>query len=81
MVVQHRLPPALALVQPNVADRRPGRPALRLPTLQVLLLLAVLLGWALVDRPAIPLRLLLAQAPQLKKMQMLMEEVLSETRP
>jgi len=73
MVVQHCLPPALALVQPNVADRRPGRLALRVPTLQVLLL-AVLVGWALVDRPAIPLR-------QLKKMQMLMEEVLSETRP
>lgn len=80
MVVQHRLPPALALVQPNVADRRPGRPALRVPMLQVLLL-AVPVDWALVDRPATLLRLLLPRAPQLKQIQMLMEEVLSETRP
>ena len=80
MVVQHRLPPALALVQPNVADRRPGWPALRVPTLQVLLL-AVPVDWALVDRPATLFRLLLPRAPQLKQMQMLMEEVLSETRP
>lgn len=67
-------PLAVAPVQPNAADRPPGRPVLRVPTLHPY---SVLVGLALVDRPAMSLRRRhLARAPLLKKVQ---PEVPSET--
>ena len=67
-------PLAVVPVQPNVVDRPPEGPVLRVPTPH---LYSVLVGLALVDRPATPLRRHhLARAPPLKKVQ---PEVLSET--
>lgn len=67
-------PLAVVPVQPNVADRPPGGSVLRVPTLHQY---SVLVGWALVDRPAMPRRHHhLSRAPPLKTV---LPEVLSET--
>ena len=68
-------PLAVVPVQPNVADLPLGEPVLRARTLHPY---SVLVGLALVDRPAMPLRHHLARAPPLRMVQ---PEVPSETHP